>query len=83
MSNVQARIEQVICVKYNLPGDIPHTARFLEDLGIDKGGEGYVDWQEFLMALEEEFGVEIPDEAAEQIITLWDMVLYIEPRQTN
>ena len=56
MSNVQARIEQVICVKYNLPGDIPHTARFLEDLGIDKGGEGYVDWQEFLMALEEEFG---------------------------
>lgn len=54
---------------------ITPTANFIEDLGADS-----LDTVELVMALEEEFGVEIPDEDAENIKTVEDVVKYIESK---
>ncbi|MDD2573235.1 MAG: acyl carrier protein [Bacillota bacterium] len=53
--------------------DIVSDARFLEDLGADS-----LDLVELIMALEEEFDLEIPDEDAEKISTVGDAVEYIK-----
>jgi len=49
------------------------TASFIEDLGADS-----LDTVELVMAFEEEFGIEIPDDAAESIVTVGDAVKYID-----
>ncbi len=54
-------------------GDINADCSFKEDLGADS-----LDLFELVMALEEEFGVEIPTEDLEQIVTIGDVVKYIE-----
>jgi acyl carrier protein len=51
-------------------------AKFIEDLGADS-----LDIVELVMALEEEFGSEIPDEQAEKLLTVGDVVKYIEDLQ--
>jgi acyl carrier protein len=48
-------------------------AKFIDDLGADS-----LDIVELVMALEEEYGIEIPDEDAEKIVTVGDAVRYIE-----
>jgi acyl carrier protein len=53
-------------------GKISETAHFIDDLGADS-----LDQVELVMAFEEEFGVEIPDEAAEKITTVGSAVKYI------
>ncbi len=53
--------------------DVTPEASFIEDLGADS-----LDIVELIMALEEEFGVEIPDEDAEKIATVNDAVKYIQ-----
>ena len=53
--------------------EVTPTASFIEDLGADS-----LDIVELIMALEEEFGVEIPDEDAEKIATVGDAVRYIQ-----
>lgn len=53
-------------------------ARFVDDLGADS-----LDTVELVMALEEEFKVEIPDEAAEKILTVQDAVDYIENNSSS
>jgi len=53
--------------------DITEDASFIDDLGADS-----LDTVELVMALEEEFGIEIPDEDAEKIATVGDAVKYIE-----
>ena len=50
-------------------------AKFIEDLGADS-----LDTVELVMAFEEEFGAEIPDEDAEKLQTVGDVVKYIEER---
>jgi acyl carrier protein len=55
------------------PEKVAEEASFIEDLGADS-----LDTVELVMALEEEFGVEIPDEEAEKIMTVKDAVNYIE-----
>ncbi|MCW5317026.1 acyl carrier protein [Nostoc sp. KVJ3] len=52
-------------------------AKFMEDLGADS-----LDTVELVMALEEEFDIEIPDEAAEQIVSVQDAVDYINNKVT-
>ena len=52
------------------------TARFIEDLGADS-----LDIVELVMAFEEEFGAEIPDEEAEKLLTVGDVVNYIKEKQ--
>lgn len=74
MSSIQERITKIV-VK-NLGADeskVTATASFVDDLGADS-----LDTVELVMAFEEEFGVEIPDEAAEKIQTVQDAIAYIE-----
>ena len=54
-------------------GEIKPESRFIEDLGADS-----LDVVELVMALEEKFDIEIPDDQAESILTVADAVKYIE-----
>ena len=55
--------------------EVVSEASFIDDLGADS-----LDTVELVMALEEEFGVEIPDEDAEKITTVGDAIKYIEEK---
>lgn len=55
--------------------DVKPEASFIEDLGADS-----LDTVELVMALEEEFGIEIPDEDAEKMATVGDAIKYIEEK---
>ena len=55
------------------PDEVAIESTFIDDLGADS-----LDIVELIMAFEEEFGIEIPDEAAEKIKTVQDVVSYIE-----
>lgn len=55
------------------PEQVTTEAKFIEDLGADS-----LDVVELVMALEEEFGHEIPDEEAEKLTTVGDVIKYIE-----
>ena len=55
---------------------VVESASFIDDLGADS-----LDTVELVMAFEEEFGVEIPDDAAEKITTVKDAITYIEAHQ--
>jgi acyl carrier protein len=57
-------------------GEVKPEASFIDDLGADS-----LDIVELVMAFEEEFGVEIPDDAAEKISTVGDAVSYISEHQ--
>ncbi|MBN4006564.1 MULTISPECIES: acyl carrier protein [unclassified Nostoc] len=59
------------------PDKVTPQAKFMEDLGADS-----LDTVELVMALEEEFDIEIPDEAAEQITSVQDAVDYIDNKVT-
>ena len=54
------------------PGEVTPDSRFIDDLGADS-----LDIVELIMALEEEFDMEIPDEEAEKISTVGDVVEYL------
>ena len=54
------------------PDQVKPESNFVDDLGADS-----LDIVEFIMALEEEFGIEIPDEDVEKIVTVKDVVEYI------
>ena len=54
------------------PEEVTPEAKFIDDLGADS-----LDTVELVMALEEEFGIEIPDEEAEKLVTVGDAVKYI------
>ncbi|RMG39552.1 MAG: acyl carrier protein [Candidatus Dadabacteria bacterium] len=56
--------------------DVKPEASFIEDLGADS-----LDIVELIMALEEEYDVEIPDEDAEKIQTVQDVITYVQSRQ--
>lgn len=58
--------------------EVTPEASFVEDLGADS-----LDVVELVMALEEEFGIEIPDEQAEKIITVGEAVKYIEAHMSE
>ena len=60
------------------PEQVAPNARFIEDLGADS-----LDTVELVMAFEEEFGVEVPDEEAEKLLTVGDVVRYVEEKQTS
>lgn len=57
------------------PEEVTPEAKFIEDLGADS-----LDTVELVMALEEEFGIEIPDEEAEKLVTVGDAAKYIEEK---
>ena len=69
---VKAIIAEQLGVKLE---EVNETASFIEDLGADS-----LDTVELVMALEEEFGIEIPDEDAEKMTTVGDAIRYIEQK---
>jgi acyl carrier protein len=68
------KVKNIIVERLNVDAkDVIQEASFIDDLGADS-----LDTVELVMALEEEFGLEIPDEEAEKIVTVGDAVKYIE-----
>ena len=74
VENVQERVKNIIVEQLGVEADqVKPEAQFVNDLGADS-----LDTVELIMALEEEFDVEIPDEKAEKIKTVGEAVSYIE-----
>ncbi len=70
MSDIQARITKVICEQLDVEASkVSIEADFIEDLGADS-----LDTVELVMAFEEEFDVEIPDDVAEKIRNVNDVI---------
>ena len=74
MSDIEQRVKKIVAEQLGVAeADIKNTSTFVEDLGADS-----LDNVELVMALEEEFGIEIPDEDAEKITRVKEAVEYIE-----
>ena len=74
MSDTADRVKKIVVEHLNVDADkVTEAASFIEDLGADS-----LDTVELVMAFEEEFGIEIPDDAAESIVTVGDAVKYID-----
>ena len=70
----EARVKEIIVEELGVEADkVTSAASFVDDLGADS-----LDTVELVMAFEEEFGIDIPDEDAEQMRTVGDAVSYIE-----
>ena len=75
-ADVEARVKEIIVNKLGVDeGQITPAASFTNDLGADS-----LDTVELVMAFEEEFGIEIPDEDAEKIATVGDAINYIKSK---
>jgi acyl carrier protein len=73
-SSVEARVKEIVCEQLGVGDDeVTPEASFIEDLGADS-----LDIVELVMALEEEYELEISDEDAEKIKTVQDVIGYIE-----
>lgn len=71
------KVKEIVAEKLNVDAEkVTMTATITEDLGADS-----LDTVDLVMALEEEFDIEIPDEAVENIKTVGDIVKYIEENQ--
>ncbi|MBI1210134.1 MAG: acyl carrier protein [Alphaproteobacteria bacterium] len=76
MSDVADRVKKIVVEHLNVEADkVTENASFIDDLGADS-----LDTVELVMAFEEEFGVEIPDDAAESIVTVGDAVKFIKEK---
>ena len=76
MSGIAEKIKSVIAEQLGVkPEEVTDQAKFVDDLGADS-----LDTVELVMALEEEYGVEIPDEDAEKLTTVGEAVKYIEEK---
>jgi acyl carrier protein len=74
MAGVQDKVKQIIIEQLNVEdAEVTPNASFVDDLGADS-----LDRVELIMAFEEAFDIEIPDEEAEKIKTVQDAVNYIE-----
>jgi acyl carrier protein len=70
---VEEKVKKIIVDQLGVDeAEVTADAKFIEDLGADS-----LDTVELVMALEEEFGIEIPDEDAEKIVTVKDATGYI------
>ena len=77
MSDVAERVKKIVVEHLGVDaGKVSEAASFIDDLGADS-----LDTVELVMAFEEEFGVEIPGDAAETILTVGDAVKFIEKAQ--
>ena len=74
MSETAERVKKIVVEHLGVESEkVTEEATFIDDLGADS-----LDIVELVMAFEEEFGVEIPDDAAEKITTVKDAIDYIE-----
>jgi len=76
---VEEKVKSIIAEQLGIKSEeITPTASFIDDLGADS-----LDTVELVMALEEEFGIEIPDEDAEKMTTVGEAIKYIEEKAGN
>lgn len=74
MSDIEDRVRKIVVDHLGVEeAKVTENASFIDDLGADS-----LDTVELVMAFEEEFGIEIPDDAAESIQTFGDAVTYIK-----
>jgi len=77
MSTVEERVKKIVCEQLGVKdSEVQNTSSFVEDLGADS-----LDTVELVMALEEEFETEIPDEEAEKLSTVQESIDYIIANQ--
>lgn len=73
MVDIESKVKEIIANRLDIEEkDISSDSSIIEDLGADS-----LDTVELVMAFEDEFGIEIPDEAAEKIINVQDAIDYI------
>ena len=74
MTDISEKVKNIVVEHLGVEADkVVENASFIDDLGADS-----LDTVELVMAFEEEFGVEIPDDAAETITTVQDAIKFIE-----
>jgi|TARA_B110000263_G_C15088233_1_gene409589 acyl carrier protein len=74
MSDTADRVKRIVVEHLGVEEDkVSEGASFIDDLGADS-----LDTVELVMAFEEEFGIEIPDDAAEKIATVKDAIIFID-----
>jgi acyl carrier protein len=72
MSNIEERVKKIVSEQLGVKDEIATDASFVDDLGADS-----LDTVELVMALEEEFECEIPDEEADKITTVQQAIDYV------
>ena len=76
MSEIADKVKKIVVEQLGVNEDqVTADAKFIEDLGADS--------LELVMALEEAFGAEIPDEDAEKLTTVGDAITYVESKQNK
>jgi len=72
--SIEAKVKEIIVDQLGVSADeVKNDASFVEDLGADS-----LDLTELIMAMEEEFGIEIDDDAAQKLLKVQDAISYIE-----
>ena len=72
--SIDQKVKDIVVEQLGVNADqVVPEAKFIEDLGADS-----LDTVELIMALEEEFGIEVPDEEAEKLVSVGDVIRYIE-----
>jgi len=71
--NIESKVKEIIVEQLGVNADqLKPEAKFIEDLGADS-----LDTVELVMAFEEEFGIEVPDEDAEKLQSVGDIITYV------
>ena len=74
MSEIETKVKEIIVEQLGVNADqVTPEAKMIEDLGADS-----LDAVELVMAIEEEFGIEIPDEDAEKLVAVSDIIGHVE-----
>jgi acyl carrier protein len=73
-SNISDKVRDIIVEQLGVnPEQVTPEAKFIEDLGADS-----LDTVELVLAFEEEFGIDVPDEEAEKLLSVADVIRYVE-----
>jgi acyl carrier protein len=79
MSGIAEKVKSIVAEQLGVKvEEVKEDAKFIDDLGADS-----LDTVELVMALEEEFGAEIPDEDAEKLTTVGEAISYIEEKSSG
>ena len=72
--SIESKVGEIICEQLSVSAEqVNPDAKFIEDLGADS-----LDTVELVMAFEEEFSIEVPDEEAEKLQTVGDVIRHVE-----